>query len=76
MRACVEEADGRRKGKASRHLQPPIHNENENENEQGTDVVFLDRFKAISQDPNDYSLVTVQGRKNVCICVYEDIHKM
>lgn len=29
--------------------------------ENGTDVVFLDRLKAIEQDPNDYSLVTVQG---------------
>lgn len=29
--------------------------------EPGTDVVFLDRLKGISQDPDDYSVVTVQG---------------
>lgn len=27
-----------------------------------TDVVFLDNFKAIHQSPNDYTIVTVQGR--------------
>jgi len=26
-----------------------------------TDVVFLDAFKAISQSPNDYSIVSIQG---------------
>ena len=27
----------------------------------GTDVVFLDNFKLITQSPNDYSIVTVQA---------------
>jgi FAD/FMN-containing dehydrogenase len=28
--------------------------------EDGATVVFLDQFKSIVQDPNDYSIVTVQ----------------
>jgi hypothetical protein len=46
--------------------------------ENGTDVVFLDRLKAISQDPGDYALVTVQGAwvnvgvcgGGLCVCVF------